>query len=126
MVEFFIHKKDGDITNLQTLADNLKELEDGRYFVTIKKANHRTLDQNAYLHAGVIPFLLESLRDMGYNEVETVTDAKVIFKGIFCKKDFVNKETGEMITAIQDTHTMTTSELAEAIDKCGQWLAEKG
>lgn len=127
MPEFFIYKNDeGDITNLQVLADNLKELEAGRYLVRIERSNKRTLDQNAYLHAGVIPCLLHALRDMGYNDVENVKDAKVIFKGLFCKKDFVNEETGEVLTSPQDTRDMSTIELSEAIEKCGQWLAEKG
>ena len=62
-MEFFGTIKQGAFTNVIPL-------EDGRYFVTIKKKNNRTNQQNKYWWSGVVPLVRQGLKDAGYNEVK--------------------------------------------------------
>jgi hypothetical protein len=89
MTEFFIHKESGRITNQQVLDKYLKQLEDGRYKITIKKSTTRTVQQNSWFHA-VLPQIMEGLQNIGYNEIRDIDRTKAFVKSIFFKVPVTN------------------------------------
>jgi hypothetical protein len=119
MQEFFIHKKEGEITNLQTLSDNLTELEDGRYFVTIKKANTRSHNQNAYYWGVVCQLVYEGLKDAGFDTVRNKDDAHEVMKNLFLTtKEEVG---GVTITKVRSTRQLSRAEFIDYLTHIETW-----
>jgi hypothetical protein len=122
MTEFFIHKKDGEITNLQTVADNLKELEDGRHIATIKKANTRSQNQNAYYWGVVCQLVYEGLKDLGFDTVRNKDDAHEVMKNLFLTtKEEVN---GVTITKVKSTRTLSRAEFIDYLTHIETWASD--
>lgn len=124
MTEFFIHIEKSKITNPQVFRKNLEGLKDGRYSVKIERKNKRSTNQNAYIHGVLFPEVMNGLREAGFDEVKTPEDAKVVCKSLFLKRNLVNKETGEVIEFIKDTHELTTVEMGEFIEDVIRWGSE--
>lgn len=104
------------------VREKMAELKDGTYTLTIEKwFSQRTSPQNRYFHGIVVPLVFDGLVQAGFNEVKDTEDAKIVLKGLFLKKKISNGiETFEMI---QDTHKLTTEEMAEFIDEVIMWAA---
>jgi hypothetical protein len=125
MSEVICHISNGEIVNKKAIAKAFSELGDGRYVVKITKANKRSLDQNAYMHGVLIPEFKNALRSVGYDEVKTNDQAKLIMKSMFLTDHIVNKETGEGIPYVKDTHELTTIEMSALFEEVIKFCAEK-
>lgn len=120
-MEFICYIENGEIKNKQSVKKEFDRLADGRYKITIQKSNHRTLQQNAWLHA-VLPDILKGLRDMGYNDLRTVDDAKQVVKTLFFKKIVTNGV--EQIEVIEDTSKTSKEIFIERADQIINWAKE--
>lgn len=122
--EFLIYKKDGVIANQAQVEWTLNSLEDGRYRVAISAYKKRSLPQNKYYWAAMLPMVVEGLRHIGYSEVKTVDDAHEVVKVLFLKRKIYNENTGEEIEVPGSTAKLTTTEFNLLIDQVIQWAAE--
>jgi hypothetical protein len=123
-MEFICHIHDGEILNKTTVRKHFDDLKDGRYLVRIDSRNKRTLPMNAYLHGVLIPEFRKALNSVGYDEVRNDAQAKLIMKSMFLTDTITNKETGEMINYVKDTHELTTLEMSTLFDDVIKFCAE--
>lgn len=123
MSDFFLHKNDeGDITNLQVLADNLKELEAGRYLVRIEKANKRSHNQNAYYWGVVCQLVYEGLKDLGFDNIRNKDDAHEVMKNLFLK---TKEQIGEVtIETVRSTKDLTRTEFMDYLQHIEMWASD--
>jgi hypothetical protein len=109
----------------QWVKDRIKLFEDGEYTIEIKKYKKpRSLQQNRYLHAVLIPCFREALNEVGYDEVRTDEQAKLLMKSMFLRRSTVNKETGEVLEYIQDTSALNTFEMATLYEDVWKFASE--
>lgn len=116
-MEFICHISNGEILNKSTVKKYFDQLIDGRYLVKIENKNKRTLPMNAYLHGVLIPEFRKALNSVGYAEVKNDDQAKLILKSMFLVDSVFNKETGEVIKYVKDTHDLTTIEMSELFEE---------
>lgn len=114
--------KDGRVQNRKPLTVLLQSLKDGRYLLEITKPDKRSLQQNKYLHAVLIPEFRKALNSVGYGEVKTDEQAKLIMKSMFLTRETTNGE--KPVHFVQDTHTLTKEELGILIEEVIQFAAE--
>lgn len=123
MTETFIYiDSNGTITNPAALrkAFNLKP---GKYKVTIKRAGKRTLSQNGYYWAAVLPAVCDGLKDLGHDL--SIMEVHEWLKGKFNYQEVVNKSTGEYERIPVSTTRLTTLEFSEEyLEKIIQFAAE--
>lgn len=124
MTEFIMHIENGEIRNKASVRKQFDQLQDGRYLVRIENRNKRTLPMNAYLHAVLIPEFRKALNSVGYDEVKNDDQAKRVMKSMFLTDNITNKETGEVIQFIKDTHELTTIEMSSLFDEVIKFAAE--
>ncbi len=124
MPEAYFYIESGEITNKSVVAKMFAELKDGRYLLKILNKNKRTIPMNAYLHGVLIPEFRKALVEVGYDEVKTDEQAKLIMKAMFLKRQEVNHQTGEVIEFIQDTHNLTTIEMSTLFEEVVKFAAE--
>lgn len=122
--QVYIHISKNVIQNRQVLAKAFKELKDGRYKVSIENANHRSNNQNSYVHGVIIPLVYEGLRDAGFEDIKTKEDAKLVIKTLFLKKKIYNPNNGDTIEVTRHTSELTTLEMNEFIEDVIRWGAE--
>lgn len=116
-MEFICHISNRQILNKSTVKKYFDQLADGRYLVIIQNKNKRTLPMNAYLHGVLIPEFRKALNSVGYAEVKNDDQAKLILKSMFLVDSVFNKETGEVIKYVKDTHDLTTIEMSELFEE---------
>jgi hypothetical protein len=114
----------GQIKNKKSVREFFLLLKDGKYLLQVDNNKKRTLPQNSFLHGILIPEFKNALNSVGYDEVKTNGQAKLIMKSMFLTRETVNKETGEMIKYVQDTSDLTTVELNTLIDEVIKFTAE--
>ena len=122
--QIFVYITHNQITNKKVIAKAFKELQDGRYLVTIESNKNRTSPQNRYYWGCCLPLIKDGLQDIGYREVKTNEDAHEVLKYLFLKKRIPNEETGEVIELLGSTAILTTVEFNAFIDEVIQWAAE--
>lgn len=111
--------KDGKLSfNNDKARKQVNSLPDGTYNVIIERHSKRTHQQNAWFHA-VLPDVVEGLRNMGFNDVKTVEDAKVIVKGIFFKRKYSNGV--EEIEVVEGTSETDKTIFIERADEIINW-----
>jgi len=120
---FFTILPDGSIQNKKSMAKFFSELNPGRYSLVSKSANTRSLPQNAYFHGPMLDYVFNGLRDMGFDDVQTKEDAKLVVKSLFLKKQIGSTETGEVIEIIRDTASLTKEEFNLFIEEVQRWAA---
>src|SRR5665213_2819863 len=99
-----------------SVKNRLKGLAPGEYEWEIKRYKKpRSLPQNAYLHGVLIPCFREALNEVGYDEVKTDEQAKLLMKSMFLRRTVANHETGEVLEYIQDTSALNTFEMATPV-----------
>lgn len=107
------------------IAERLKTLAPGDYIWEVKRyRKQRSLSQNAYLHGILIPCFREALNEVGYDEVKTDEQCKLIIKAMFLKRQVTNKETGEVLEYIQDTSALNTLEMATLFEEVWKFSSE--
>lgn len=119
-----VNMEGGHVQNRKPLTVLFQSLKDGKYLLEISKSDKRSNPQNRYLHGLLIPEFRKALNSVGYDEVKTDVQAKLIMKSMFLKRQVVNKETGEVIEYIQDTSDCTKEELNILIDEVIKFCAE--
>lgn len=113
------------IQNLNDFKNAFRNLKDGKYLITIKSIRKRSLQQNAYYWAVVVPLVRKGLFENGFDEVVKDEDAHEVLKAVFLKKDIVSKDTGEIITTIgRSTTELEVSEMSDFIERVCRWSAE--
>lgn len=123
-VSCIIHIRNGEIMNKSAVKNMFDALTDGRYVATVENKNKRSLPQNAYLHAVLIPEFRKALNSVGYSEVRTEDQAKLIMKSMFLRETVTNEQTGEVIEFIKDTHNLTREEMGVLIEEVIRFAAE--
>ena len=68
--------------------------------------------------------LQQRLLDLGWKESVSIEWVKDLMKYQFLKMETVNEKTGEVITSIRATSSLTTSEMMDFIANIQQWSAE--
>jgi hypothetical protein len=113
------------IAGRRRLIQALQSLSGQRVLLTIEKYKRkRTSSQNRYLHGVVFPMLQQRLLDLGWKEAVSIEWVKDLIKYHFLKMETVNEKTGEVITSIRATSSLTTSEMMDFIADIQQWSAE--
>lgn len=123
MSEFMLHISKGQITNKRTVRNQFEGLKDGSYLVVIKSKKNRSLQQNKFWWAVLIPMVKIGLTDIGYNEVKTNKDAHEVIKALFLKK-YIDNGTETALEMSGSTTDLTTIEFNELIANVQQWAAE--
>lgn len=126
MIEFFIDIENGKIVQKRLIRVKFGKLIDGQYKIKIEKASKRSLKQNAYLHAVLIPEVRKALENQGYR-IKDEVEAKQIFKAMFCTHKIENPNENSdlpIIHLVKDTSNMTKKEISELIDEVIQFCAE--
>lgn len=122
-MEFFITIRDGQILNKKRIKKAFDELKDGTYQVKIESAKKRSLQQNKYYFGCVLPMAKQGFNDIGYDEIQTTEDVHEIFKSLFIKRHFENKD-GLVMEYVGTTTKLSTFEFMEYIDKIAKFCAE--
>jgi len=89
-----------------------------------KKKAIRSLEQNAYYHAVVVPIVRQVLVDLG-NNVDLVM-AHEFIKSEFNSLPIVNEKNGVMMNIPQSTTELTKSAFSEMVAKIQIWCMEWG
>lgn len=121
MAEFFIYKDRGIWRNVKEWKKYLESLPEGKYKVVIEPSDKRSLQQNAWFHS-VLPDILKGLRDVGYNDVRTLDDAKDFVKSMFFKKSFTNGS--EVVEVIEGTSKQSKINFAEKAEDIIIWAQQ--
>lgn len=124
MQEFILHINNGAITNKTKTRSVFDSLKDGKYLVKISSIKKRSLLQNAYYHAVVVPMIKEGLREAGYNEVKTNEDAHEVLKHLFLKKQIKSEKSDEEITIAGSTTKLSTADFNKFLEEIWQWASE--
>lgn len=124
MKEAIIYKSNKEITNYQVVAGLLNSLPDGRFLLTAKNINKRSLPQNAYYWGVCVPMVKDGLYNAGYSEVKTNEDAHEILKHLFLKKKIINHNTEEVIEIAGSTAELEAAEFNNFLEEVWQWAAQ--
>lgn len=120
----YFYIRNSKITNPKVIRQAFDELKDGRYSMEILGENKRSPGQNGYFHGVLVPLVYEGLRDIGWNDIKTKEDAKLVIKTLFLKRKITNPESGDVIEVIKDTRDLTTGDMTQLIEDVIQWGAE--
>jgi RNA-binding protein YhbY len=117
--DFIIHKTESGWQNTSKWKQHLDQLPVGKYSVTIKSANKRSLPQNAYYWGVVVPMVYEGLREAGFDQVRNTEDAHEVMKSLFLK---VREErAGMVIERVMSTTELKTIEFNEYLLNISVW-----
>ncbi len=101
----------------------LKTSPKGKYFLHLEKIyRKRSLNQNAYYWAVVVPIVKDGLFDVGYKL--SLEQTHEYLKNEFLKQEITNEQTGEIKVINRSTTELKTVEFMEFIDSVIQWAAE--
>ena len=121
MNKVIVRIKEGQIQNPRMVRKAFT-LPDGSYELTLKKANRRSLSQNAYYWSAVVPMIHEGLRDLGHDV--NLQDTHEFLKARFNSKEIVEPTTGEMLQIPQSTTEMNKEQFGEYVERISQFAAE--
>lgn len=125
MQEIAINIVGRKIIEMDLLKEFFNHMKDGKHLLIHKDFRKRSLPQNAYYWAVVVPMVQKGLYDAGYDDVTSNEIAHEVIKRLFIKKDIVNKETGEvLVEGVGSTAKLTVPEFEELTEKVSKWSAE--
>lgn len=124
MREVMVFMKSRKVMNPGDLRRAMQELSDGKHLLTFKDLRKRSIPQNSYYWAVIVPLVRRGLYEIGYDEVKSDEDAHEIVKGLFIKKQLANHLTGEVIEFAGSTKELTVPEFNELIERVIKWAAE--
>jgi len=90
--------------------------------VVTKHKAKRSLSQNAFYHACVVPVLQQGLKDIGHNY--SLTTVHEMMKAKFLREDILLNEHGEYITRIKSTTELNKEQFGEYIEQISVWSIE--
>lgn len=114
--------EDGKV-NGATINKFYDGLKPGKYELSAKKLNKRSLPQNSYIHAVLIPEFRKALNEVGYGEVKTNEQAKMIMKSMFLTRSVEGAPGSKPVHYVQDTHDLTKEEMGVLIDEVIRFAA---
>ena len=117
----YFHIKNGELVNKYSVKKAF-DLPDGNYELKIVKRNRRSLLQNSYYWAAVVPLVHEGLRDMG-NDV-SLQETHDFLKARFNYKEIVNQVTGEVLNVPLSTTELNKEQFGIYIERITQFAAE--
>jgi hypothetical protein len=122
--EFFITMRDGQVVNRECLKKQIVSLPDGRFVFKIEDKRKRSLPQNAYYWACVVPMVKDALYDAGWEKITSDLKAHNFMKELFLKEEVINVKTGEVIPIEGSTADQTKETFSIYLEKIYQWAAE--
>jgi hypothetical protein len=85
------------IINENFFKSQLNSLPKGKYQITVEKYHKKASQaQFGYLYTCVYPMSLVALNGAGY-EFTTIEECDAFWKSMFCMKEVLNRETGEIM-----------------------------
>lgn len=114
--------EDGKV-NGATINKFYDGLKPGKYELSAKRLNRRSLPQNSFIHAVLFPEFRKALNEVGYDEVKTDQQAKEICKKMFLTTQIANKNTGEVMEYTKHTSELTKEEMGIFIDEVIRFAA---
>jgi hypothetical protein len=124
MIQISINISNRKIVNASEFRQVLSTLKEGEYLITIKDSRKRSLHQNAYYWAVMVPMIRQGLYDAGFDEVRKNDDAHEIIKHVLLKKQVVSKQTGEFFDIAGSTASLSIPEFNEFIERVCKWSVE--
>ena len=124
MIEVIIHIANKKVINMDEFRKAFNQLKDGKHLVTVKDMRRRSVPQNAYYWAVVVPMVRRGLYEAGFDAVRTNDDAHEIIKHIHLKKRMVSKQTGEVIDTARSTTELAMPEFNDFLEHVCRWSAE--
>jgi hypothetical protein len=117
--------QDHQVKGENLLLRALRSQKPGLYRAELYSLNKRSVNQNSYLHA-VLTLCVKGLRDMGYNEVHDMEDAKLFYKRLYLSCEKPNVMTGEMYPVVRKTSSLSKDEMSEFIERIRENQLEFG
>jgi hypothetical protein len=117
--------KDGKlhIVHREKFINSLQTCANGKYSLSLEKIyNKRSVNQNAYYWAVVVPLVREGLYEVGYKLDNA--DTHEYLKETFLRGQKTNENTGEVKYINRSTASLKTVEFNEYFEKIIQWAAE--
>ena len=125
--EIFIRIDDSkQWNNTKVLWDYLRTLGNGKYKITISKADKRSLQQNNYYWEILDEYVQPLLYELGWEHVKNKEAAHEFMCSLFLKVSDVNIQTGEMKERIRSTTELTKLEFSVYLEDIWRWSAELG
>lgn len=126
MIKFFGKIKQGGLflINTKAIYEQLKGQSDCLVEITLTPKDQRSNGLNGYLHKVLFPGFRLALRSVGYNEVRTDAQAKLIIKKVFLTESVYNEVKQDYEDIIRDTSSLNDIEAAFLIDEVIQFCAE--
>lgn len=115
--------KDGQLQNRTGLTKLFRSLKDGKYEISVTRVSKRSNPQNRYLHGLLIPEFRKALNSVGYNEVKTDEQSKLIMKSMFLTREMPNESGGKPVHYVQDTSALSKEEMGVLIEEVIQFAA---
>lgn len=119
-----INIRDSKIQNPKAIRTLVESLKDSKYKVEISPVNQRSLPQNAYLHGLLIPEFRKALNSVGYDEVKTDAQAKLIMKSMFLTASIYSETQKTEINYVRRTRDLNKEELNILIEEVIKFAAE--
>jgi len=121
--------EDGEITirNKRGFIQDVNTFFKGKLFKMklFQYRKTRSLPQNGYYHACVIPAVLDGLVDNGYERHKLNSEVVHEFlKEQFLKTEIISEKTGDVITVTKSTSELTTVEFMDYIASIQKWASE--
>lgn len=116
--------EDGVIQDISKLVRLCAPLKDGKYEFSVSKVSKRSNPQNRYLHGVLIPEFRKALNSVGYGEVKTDEQAKLVMKSMFLTREFPSETGGKPVHFVQDTSALTKEEMGVLIEEVIAFAAE--
>lgn len=124
MTEVIIHISNRSIVNMNDFKNAFRSLKDGKYLITIKDIRKRSLPQNSYYWAVIVPMVKKGLYDAGYDAVRTNEDAHEIMKHIFLQKKMESKNNGDVIWIAGSTASLSIPDFNSFIEEVCRWASD--
>jgi hypothetical protein len=121
------YKNEGEhfkINSEATFWKQLDEFPNGKYQITVEKYKKvATHQQFKYLYSVVYPLSLLALINAGY-EITNIDECDMFWKGLFANKEFVNRETGEIMKLPLSKSEFVTIDEAAYTDAIRSYCSE--
>jgi hypothetical protein len=124
MVEVIIDIANRSVVNMKEFRAAFNQLKDGKHLVTVKDMRRRSIPQNSYYWAVVVPLVRKGLYDAGYDDVRTNDDAHEVLKHVHLRRRMVSKQTGDVIDIAGESKKLTIPEFNDYIETVCRWSAE--
>lgn len=113
-----------DVASRRRLMQHIGSLR-GLWDVTFKqRVRTRSLNQNSYWWAAVIPPWLEYLREQYGDPTITKEQAHVALKTILMGTKDKALPSGQVVEIVPDTHDLDQIAFSQLIEQAAQWLGE--